>query len=73
MCAPAKPIEAAPCTLPNEDGPERGGLELLFIKARVFDLADLIEETAEMLRPKAREKGLDLVVRGYLTIMDIVG
>ena len=32
------------------------------IKTRVFDLAELVDEVAEMLRPKADEKGLTLVV-----------
>ncbi len=32
------------------------------IKASVFDLEDLVEEVAEMLRPKAAEKGIRLVV-----------
>ncbi|MDX1546348.1 MAG: ATP-binding protein [Rhodothermales bacterium] len=32
------------------------------IKPSVFDLAELVEEAAEMLRPKAEEKGLHLIV-----------
>ena len=39
------------------------------IKARVFDLAALIEEAAEMLRPKAEEKGLQLNVANSPTMV----
>ena len=39
------------------------------IKARVFDLAELIEEAAEMLRPKAEEKGLHLNVANPPTMV----
>ncbi|MCH8962254.1 MAG: HAMP domain-containing protein, partial [Bacteroidetes bacterium] len=39
------------------------------ITARVFDLAELIEEAAEMLRPKAEEKGLHLIVTNPPTMV----
>ena len=39
------------------------------IQARVFDLAELIEEAAEMLRPKAEEKGLHLIVTNPPTMI----
>ena len=39
------------------------------IQARVFDLAELIEEAAEMLRPKAEEKGLHLLVTNPPTMV----
>ena len=40
------------------------------IKPSAFDLQELIEDSAEMLRPKAAEKGLDLVVENPPIFVD---